>query len=219
MTDLRIIDIEQWDRREQFHFFKDYDNPFFGLTADIEVGNLLAYTKARGHSFFAAYLFLSQIQVNRIKEFRYRIQGDQVIDHPVITAGSTILKSNEVFTFCYFDFMEIFSDFEAHFLERSKGCQQPHSQLNDQDENPAQVHYSVIPWVHFSGLTHPRNYGIGDSIPKIVFGKYTPSGEAVTMPVSVEAHHALMDGFHMGKYFDGLQKAAHFPEEYLEGQV
>lgn len=217
MSNFRIIDIEQWDRKEQYHFFKEYDNPFFGLTVDIDVARLLRYTKARDHSFFAAYLFLSQLQVNRIKEFRYRIVDDEVHDYDTITAGSTVLKSNEVFTFCYFDYMDSFKSFEAHVLERTENCRQPESLLDDHDSNPAQVHYSVIPWVHFRGLTHPRNYGTGDSIPKIVFGKYSGAGDIINMPVSVEAHHSLMDGFHMGRYFEGLQNCANFPENYLEG--
>lgn len=217
MSDFRIIDIEQWERKEQFHFFKGYDNPFFGLTADIEVGKLLEYTRLRGHSFFAAYLYISQLQVNKIKEFRYRIMDDQVVDYAKISAGSTVLKTNKVFTFCYFNYIKSFKAFEAHVLEQIENCRQPESLLDDHDHNLAQVHYSVIPWVHFRGLSHPRNYGIGDSIPKIVFGKYVSDNGSTKMPISIEAHHALMDGFHMGQYFEGFQSCANLPENILEG--
>jgi chloramphenicol O-acetyltransferase type A len=215
MSDFQIIDIEQWERKEQFQFFKNYDNPFFGLTADVEVSKLLEYTQARGHSFFAAYLYISQLQVNKIKEFRYRIVDDRVVDYAKISAGSTVLKENEVFTFCYFDYLTSFKAFEAHVLEQIDNCRQPESLLDDQDHNLAQVHYSVIPWVHFRGLSHPRNHGIGDSIPKIVFGKYTSSQGLKNMPISVEAHHSLMDGFHMGQYFEGFQSCADHPEGTL----
>ena len=217
MSDFQIIDIEQWERKEQFQFFKNYDNPFFGLTADVEVSKLLEYTQARGHSFFAAYLYISQLQVNKIKEFRYRIVDDRVVDYAKISAGSTVLKENEVFTFCYFDYLTSFKAFEAHVLEQIDNCRQPESLLDDQDHNLAQVHYSVIPWVHFRGLSHPRNHVIGDSIPKIVFGKYTSSQGLKNMPISVEAHHSLMDGFHMGQYFEGFQSCANLPENFLEG--
>ncbi len=217
MSDFQIIDIEQWERKEQFHFFENYDNPFFGLTAEVEVGKLLDYTQARGRSFFAAYLYISQLQVNKIKEFRYRILDGQVLDYSKITAGSTVLKGNQVFTFCYFDYMDSFGAFEAHVLEQIENCRQPESPLDDQDHNLAQIHYSVIPWVHFSGLTHPRNHGSGDSIPKIVFGKYIKSNGSINMPISVEAHHSLMDGFHMGQYFEGFQSCANLPENFLEG--
>ncbi|MCF7825591.1 MAG: chloramphenicol acetyltransferase [Candidatus Marinimicrobia bacterium] len=217
MPGFRIVEIEQWERKQQFQFFKNYDNPFFGLVADIEVSRLLEYTRTRGHSFFAAYLYISQLQVNKIKEFRYRILDDQVIDYATISAGSTVLKANDVFTFCYFEFMNSFSAFEAHVLKQIESCRQAESLLEDHDHDLAMIHYSVIPWVHFRGLSHPRNYSSGDSIPKIVFGKYASANGLTNMPISVEAHHSLMDGFHMGQYFEGFQSCANFPENYLEG--
>ena len=216
MSNFQIIDIEQWERKEQFQFFKRYDNPFFGLTADIEVSKLLEYTQVRGYSFFAAYLYISQLQTNKIKGFRYRIVDDQVVNYARISAGSTVLKENDVFTFCYFEYMKSCQAFQSHVLEQIEKCRQPESRLDDQDHNLTQVHYSVIPWVHFRGLSHPRNYGNGDNIPKIVFGKYANTNGSMNMPISVEAHHSLMDGFHMGQYFEGFQSCANFTENFLE---
>lgn len=216
-TDTRIIDIENWNRKEQFNFFRHYDNPFFGFTADIDVTDLLSYTQARGYSFFAAYLFASQIQVNLIPEFRYRIKEDEVVEYSRISAGSTVMKANNVFTFCYFEYSPLFKTFQRHVLERIKNCTQPDALLVDNVHDIAQIHYSVIPWVHFSSVTHPRNYGTDDSVPKIVFGKYSQKSGRNIMPVSVEAHHALMDGFHIGQYFEGLQRSMDKPEQLLEG--
>ncbi len=216
-TKIRIIDVESWDRKEQFNFFLEYDNPFFGLTQNIDVTRLLEYTRLKGHSFFAAYLYISQLMVNKIPEFRYRLSDGKLLDYPIVSAGSTILKKNNVFTFCYFEYMDSFPAFEAHVLAQIEACSHPESKLLDHDHDLAQIHYSVIPWVHFTGLTHPRNYGTDDSIPKIVFGKYSIQNGVANLPVSVEAHHSLMDGFHMGQYFEGFQKCANFPDQFLEG--
>ncbi|MCB0574850.1 MAG: hypothetical protein KDC61_09825 [Saprospiraceae bacterium] len=43
-------------------------------------------------------------------------------------------------------------------------------------------------------------------MPKIVFGKYFASGDRLLMPVSVEVHHALMDGLHAGRFFGRFQQ-------------
>ena len=216
-TKIRVINVEEWERREQYHFFRNYDNPFFGLTANVNVNRLLEYTRTKGHSFFAAYLYISQLMVNSIPEFRYRLKDGELLDYPVISAGSTVLKANKVFTFCYFEYMDSFAAFEAHVLAQVEQCTNPGSALENHDHDLAQIHYSVIPWVHFTGVSHPRNYGGDDSIPKIVFGKYTLQDGAANMPISVEAHHSLMDGFHVGQYFEGFQSCANFPENFLEG--
>lgn len=213
---IEIIDIENWERKDQFHFFRHYDNPFFGLTGNVDVSKLLAYTREKGYSFFAAYLFASQLQVNTIPEFRYRIVGDEVHVFPHLVAGSTVLKGNNVFTFCYFDHLKSFHEFNPHVVDRIAACQEPSTKLVDHDGDLAQIHYSVIPWLHFQGLTHPRNYSTDDSIPKIVFGKYQSQGNKILMPISVEVHHSLLDGFHVGLYFDGFQKSINDPETLLE---
>ncbi len=217
MKQAEKIDIENWDRKEQYQFFRHYDNPFFGLTASVNVTKLLAYTQEHNLSFFAAYLFASQQVINRIPEFRYRIIGDDVLVYPKILAGSTVLKANNVFTFCYFDYMESFRKFNEHVLQQIALCQNPQTKLIDHDDDLAQIHYSVIPWLHFQGLSHPRNYDTDDSIPKIVFGKYENHDGRVLMPVSVEVHHSLLDGYHVGLYFDGFQKRINDPKTLLEG--
>lgn len=217
MSKYRVIDTENWDRKEQFQFFRDYDNPFFGLTTNLDVTKLLAYTQANNYSFFAAYLFASQQQIHSIPEFRYRIEGNKVVEYSEVAAGSTVLKENDVFTFCYFDHYSSFQDYNAHVIEQINQCRKPNSQLIDHDDDLAQIHYSVIPWVHFTGLTHPRNYKTDDSIPKIVFGKYEQQAKKFMMPISVEAHHALLDGFHMGLYFKRFQECIDDPKTLLEG--
>ena len=217
MPSFRVIDIESWERKEVYHFFRHYDNPFFGFTTEIDVSKLLEYTRSKRYSFFAAYLFASQKQVNLIPEFRYRIKGNELVEYAEISAGSTVLKTNHVFNFCYFDYLDSFHPFQQHVKERVAICSAASARLDDHDDDPAQVHYSVIPWIHFSGLSHPRNYATEDSIPKIVFGKYSETEGRTHMPVSVEAHHSIMDGYHIGLYFEGLQKSINYPETLLEG--
>jgi chloramphenicol O-acetyltransferase type A len=55
-----------------------------------------------------------------------------------------------------------------------------------------------------------------DSIPKLVFGKYHHLNDTVKMPISIEAHHALMDGIHVAKYLDLFQDSMNNSERILE---
>ena len=52
-------------------------------------------------------------------------------------------------------------------------------------------------------------------IPKVAFGKYRDAGGRVLMPVSVEGHHALMDGLHAGRFFERLQSHCSDPRAAL----
>ena len=73
----------------------------------------------------------------------------------------------------------------------------------------------MIPWISFTSFAHARKPGKEDSVPKIVFGKYTQKNDLTKTPVSVEVHHSLMDGIHVGKFFELFQVYLNSPEMYL----
>ena len=49
------LDTEAWSRRHLFRLFKDYDDPYFNVCADVDVTALLAFARGRGLSCFVAY--------------------------------------------------------------------------------------------------------------------------------------------------------------------
>lgn len=210
------LDIENWSRRKQFEFFKDFDNPYFNLCANVDVTPLLALTRAaKDISFFITYHFLSMKAVNEVEPFRYRLRGDRVLVHDRIHAGTTLLLADESFTFVYFDFDE---DFEVFHTRAKAAVEKARSAVSRLDEREGQddlIHHSVIPWVTFTSISHARNWGRQDSVPKIAFGKYREEGNRIRMPISVEAHHALMDGLHVGRYFERLESYFSNPRSAL----
>ncbi|MBL7774454.1 MAG: chloramphenicol acetyltransferase, partial [Saprospiraceae bacterium] len=46
------VDIARWPRKATFEFFKNYDDPFFNITAPVDVTQLRRRSKAAGESFF-----------------------------------------------------------------------------------------------------------------------------------------------------------------------
>src|SRR5882724_5081525 len=61
--------------------------------------------------------------------------------------------------------------------------------------------------------------GREDAVPKVAFGKFERQNERVLLPFSVEVHHALMDGFHMGQYLTLLEELIKTPETYLAPEM
>ena len=66
-------------------------------------------------------------------------------------------------------------------------------------------HFNVLPWVDFTSMTHARDVNFRDSVPKMAFGKLVQQGEQWRMPLSIEVHHGLMDGLHVGQFIQVLQ--------------
>jgi len=80
------------------------------------------------------------------------------------------------------------------------------------------IHFTTLPWVSFTSFAHARKHDPGDSVPKVAFGKFTEEGGRVLLPISVEVHHALMDGLHVGRYLTRLEEALAEPEAYLRSE-
>jgi chloramphenicol O-acetyltransferase type A len=206
------LDLDRWPRRPHFEFFRGYDLPFFNLCAEVDVTALTgACAPPGGPSFFLATLYLSLKAANEVEEFRYRLAGDGVVVHEVIHGGSTVLRPDETFVFAYFDYDRDFPRFHSGALAVLDEVRSGPAVLRPRPERDDLIHYSVIPWVSFTSFAHARSLRQGGSVPKIVFGKHREAGGRRLMPVSVEVHHALVDGLHVGRFFERFQAALDQP--------
>ena len=70
----------------------------------------------------------------------------------------------------------------------------------------SEIHFSAIPWVDFTSLSHARSFTFPDSAPKISFGKVTEKDGIKTMAVAIHIHHGLADGYHVGQFVEEFQK-------------
>jgi chloramphenicol O-acetyltransferase type A len=203
----RKIDLESWNRKQHFDNFKCYGDPFFNITAEVEVSGLLRQARERSASFFAASYFLVLKVVNEIEEFRYRIRENEVVVHDAIHGACTVLNDDQTFSFCYFNYHPRFEEFEKHcarVLEENK----TEKSLDPKFDRDDVIHSSVVPWIRFTSFEHAKRLGSGDSCPKIVLGKFTEEKDRIVMPISVSGHHALMDGIHAALFFKRYEEYA-----------
>ena len=199
------LDLDSWPRRDHFRFFRTFTEPFFGITVEVECQ--AAYDRARdlGAPFFLYYLHASLRAVNEIEAFRYRLEADEVVCYDTVHASPTINRPDGTFGFSYIAYQPDFAAFRAGAeaeIERVRAA----TGLETAAANANIIHYSVLPWLRFTGLSHARHFGFDDSIPKITFGKLSAGNGRRTMPVSVHAHHGLMDGYHVGLYVERFQQ-------------
>jgi chloramphenicol O-acetyltransferase type A len=199
----RIIDLENWNRKEHYHFFSSFDEPFFGIVATINCTNAYNICKEQNWSFYLYYLFQSLKAANEIEEFKYRIENENIVIYDQIHASSTISREDHTFAFSFIPFTTDFNEFcltaknEIDQIRNSTGLR-----LNENTKRLDVIHFSTIPWINFTGVTHARNFKYKDSVPKITFGKFVQDKDKLLMPVSINAHHGLMDGYHVGRFLE-----------------
>lgn len=201
-----FLDVETWNRKEHFLFFKQFEEPFFGLTVEIDCTKAYQNAQSLQVSFFMYYLHKTMVAVNSIIPFRYRIAADKIVVYDRIDASATISREDGTFGFSLIEYhldFEIFKHKALKEIERIQNTSGIFTRTFDADNL---IHFSAIPWVNFSSLSHARSFTFPDSCPKISFGKMTISDTGKrTMPLSIHVHHGLMDGFHVGQFVDYFQ--------------
>ena len=198
------VDIDQWKRKDHFHFFRQFEEPFFGITTEVDCTHAYRSCKEANASFFLWYLHKSLVAANETEPFRYRIDGDNVLLYDQVNASPTINRPDGTFGFSYFDYHRSFELFATKAQVEVEKVQQS-TGLIPAVAGENVIHYSSVPWLKFTALSHARAYAFKDSIPKISFGKMTEANGRRMMPVSVHAHHGLMDGFHVGEFIEKFQ--------------
>ena len=74
------------------------------------------------------------------------------------------------------------------------------------EEGDELIYMSCLPWLDLTGCTHERNLDIDDMIPRITWGKIMAQNGRETLGMSVEVNHRIIDGVHIGRFYEGLQK-------------
>jgi chloramphenicol O-acetyltransferase type A len=200
------LDIENWPRRSTYEFFRNYDDPFFNITANLDVTCLKSFCRQRGLAFSLASLFYSLQAANSIPEFRIRLAAGKLVEFDTIHATQTILNADETFSFCYFENVPDVFEFDR----AGKASLEKYRALRTFDVESDRldlIYYSVIPWVSFTSFKHAARFDKTQTTPRIVFGKVFDDGKVQKMPVSVEVNHTIVDGFHVGKFFNSFQES------------
>ncbi|PKK98381.1 MAG: chloramphenicol acetyltransferase [Tenericutes bacterium HGW-Tenericutes-2] len=200
------IDIEKWDRKNTYNFFKDIDVPRYLMTFDLDVTNFYRYVKKNQFSFYLAFIYIVVNQMNEIENFRYRfIDGEPCLfdlTHPSFTDRIensenfkivTVLMENEI----------------EKFMNKAKltSIKQGNVFINPEMEMRNDLVYiTTFPWAKYTQVSHAHQLDKFDAIPKLVWGKFEEVNQRFIMPFSIEVHHAFVDGLHVGKFINLLQE-------------
>ena len=203
------INLETWERRAAFHFFKDFTEPYHGVCLRVDCTATYRYAKQNHCSVFLSLLHRSLVAAHQVENFRTRIVEGTVWLYEQINGGSAVGRPNGTIGLGHYQFRARIDEFvreAAIELERVR-------QRDDIERYPEAnvIRYSVLPWFDFTSISHARDLSRADSAPRITFGKITEADGRRTMPVSIHVHHALADGLHVAQFVEKFQHCLDAP--------
>jgi chloramphenicol O-acetyltransferase type A len=204
------INLETWERRASFDFFKNFTEPYHGVCLRVDCTKTFHYAKEHRLSVFLSLLHRSLVAAHLVENFKTRIVDGTVWSYELINGGSAVGRENGTIGLGHYQFRPRIDEFV-----REAAIELDRVRLRDDIERYPEanlIRYSVLPWFDFTSISHARDFSHEDSAPRITFGKITEAGGRCTMPVSIHVHHALADGLHVAKFVEKFQGCLDAPD-------
>ena len=216
------LDLSTWPRRSAFEFFRGFSKPHFSVCTRVDVTALKpALAQLGSGSITLACHFIALQLANRVEPFRYRLRQDRVTVLDAVHGSTTVLRADQSFGFAYLAHAPTFAAFVAQGAAALDTARHGAQDFLPRVDDDALIHFTTLPWLHFTSFTHARDGAFEDAIPKIAFGRIDSQGTGPQaqrwMPLSLEVHHALMDGLHAGQFVQGFEAAMAKPLAWLQG--
>lgn len=194
------IDVAQWDRREVYRHYIDDVACSYSATVDIDV------TPLQGEKLYPAMLWLLTDTVNAFAEFRtqYTPGGVGVFDsmHPSYTIFN---RETERFSVIWTAFDPDYRVFLGRYTEDVETYRRATAFFPKPGMPENIFDVSMIPWFRFSAFNLNIHGGGKHLLPIFTMGKTHAAEGRTLLPLSIQVHHAVCDGFHLARFLDALQ--------------
>ena len=188
-----IIDIDAWERRDNYGFFRSFVNSWYSVTTEIDCTEASAAARAAKRSFFLYYLYAVVRSANEVDELRYRTDKEgRVVFHDRVDIISPIAVPGKTFYTVRIPYHE---DFERFYAEA-------YALITNIPEDGDPYGAEKI-------LAGQGEAGNGCSYPLMTAGKAVSREGRLVFPLSIYVNHAFVDGSHLTSFFGKV-------EEYLK---
>lgn len=200
------VDIDEWSRGSLFQFYIEKMRIVMSLTVDINVAPLITYAKKNDLKFYPAMIWVVSKVINSHDEFKYSWDTDgNLIRWDSISPSYTIFNRDDE---CFSKFATEYTDDIFEFYQRTVDDQRKYQEeraiIGNQPQNFFDV--SCLPWVKYKHFdVHVFDEG-KFLAPVLTWGKYEAQNGNALMPLTMNIHHAVADGFHLSRFFNEVQE-------------
>jgi len=187
------IDLAAWPRREYFEHYVHRNPCTYSMTVRLDITNV----KEKGIRLYPALIYALATAVNRHEEFRCSIKDGVLGCYDRLEPSYTVFhRENETFSLLWTAYEPDFSAFLAAYeadLARFGG-QMGFQGKPNLPENTFDV--SMIPWANFEGFNLNLQQCYDHLRPIFTLGRYEEREGRCTLPLAVQVHHGVCDGYH-----------------------
>lgn len=201
------IDIENWKRKDTYLLYTNTIPCTYSICVNIDITSLVKNLKKEKIKFFPTFIYGISKIINQHKEFRMAYDENYNLGYydSLNPAFTVFHEENENFTTVWTEYNKEFEIFYKNYNEDMKEYK------NKSKESKPQMyknifHISCIPWTSFTGFNLNLQKGNKYLIPIFTIGKYFEDRDRILVPLALQVHHGVCDGFHTGRFLNDLQE-------------
>lgn len=199
----QVIDEKKWERAMHCMVFRNSVEPAFCVTFELDITNFLEKIRQKKFSFTIAMVYAVCKCANEIEAFRYRFLDGKVVLFDQIDTAFTYLNTDaELFKVVNVPMKETMEEYVP--LATKVAREQKEYFTGPLGNDVFQC--SPMPWITYTHISHTNSGKKDNATPLFDWGKYYEKDGRIVMPISIQAHHSFVDGVHVGKLAEKLQK-------------
>jgi len=204
----KLIDTSSWKRKPYFDHYFNQIRCTYSITVNIDITNVLSFKDRNKVKLYPLLIYVISKAVNKYEEFRTAIndRGEIGVWETLSPCYTVFHKDSESFSNIWTEWNDDLNLFLSNFEQDSKRFGQIDS-IDAKPNTPANVFpISSLPWTTFTGFNLNIFADGTYLLPIFTYGKYFKDGNRYLIPLSIQVHHAVCDGFHVSRLINEIQQ-------------
>lgn len=204
----KLIDTSSWKRKPYFDHYFNQIRCTYSITVNIDITNVLSFKDRNKVKLYPLLIYVISKAVNKYEEFRTAIndRGEIGVWETLSPCYTVFHKNSESFSNIWTEWNDDLNLFLSNFEQDSKRFGQI-DRIDAKPNTPANVFpISSLPWTTFTGFNLNIFADGTYLLPIFTYGKYFKDGNRYLIPLSIQVHHAVCDGFHVSRLINEIQQ-------------
>lgn len=145
-----VVDMAAWKRTVHCQVFREYVEPSYCVTVELDVTHFLGRVRSSGYSFTFSMVHLVTSCAQEIEEFRYRFLDGRVVLYRKINTACTYLdEQSDLFKVVYVPMQDSLPDYLAEAAARVKAQKEYFTGPLANDV----FQFSPMPWLSYTHIS------------------------------------------------------------------
>lgn len=190
-------------RKEIFEHFYNTIPCTYSLTCEVDITSVVKSKKGVN----VGILYAIAKVLNSLENFRMYYENEILDCYEVIHPSFTLLNQSKTgFLNLFFEYSQDFVEFKERYLEVIATYKDSPSLLPQKSIPQNVFMFSCIPWIKFSSFNLNLDKGSRYLLPIFTAGKFEKRENRFFMPLCLQVHHSVCDGYHLAMFFEKLER-------------